>query len=350
MAGPRASHGERKEPPASPAARHGGETLLERAGTAAAGISSVGSGSPRRKALLQYLLAGLIFGFLLFFVARQWNRLPDFDWRFSPGWLALSAVCVASFYALQSELWRVVIRSLGEQIDARAGRSLWGKSLLARYVPTNVLMVVGRVVMAERHGVPKRVTLASIAYELALAFGTAVMLGAYFVIDLPDLAEQAARFAVLAVVPAVLVAVHPRVFRPMVDFALGKLGREPLPSVLPYHRVLALCLAYCVCWVLIGLGLYAFAAALHPLDLADLPYVAASYPVAFCVAVLTFIVPSGIGTRDAALATAMSAVLAGTVATAIAVAFRIFQTLVELLYVATVVALGRSSRPRRRRG
>ena len=336
MAGPRASGGERKEP------RDTQSTLLERAGTAAAGISSLGAANPRRRATLQYGLAGLIFGFLVLFVARQWNRLPDFDWRFSPAWLVLSAVCVGSFYALQGELWRVVLRSLGEHIDAAPGRAVWGKSLLARYVPTNVLMVVGRVVMAERHGVAKRVTLASIVYELALTVGTAVMVGAYFVIDLPRLAGQPARFAVLLVIPAVLVAVHPRVLRPAADLALRKLGREPLPKVLPYARVLSLCLAYVVCWLLIGLGLFAFASALHPIDLADLPYVGASYPVAYCVAVLTFVVPSGIGTRDAALATAMTAVLAGTVATAIAVAFRIFQTLVELLYVAAVVTLDRS--------
>ena len=338
MASPRASHRKREEPAEPPA------SLLERAGSAAAGISSVGAGSPRKKALLQYGLAALIFGFLVFFVARQWNQLPDFDWRFSPARLALSLVCVALFYTVQGELWRVVLSSLGERIDAGPGRAVWGKSLVARYVPTNVLMLVGRVVMAERYGVPKRVTFASVVYELAFALGTAVIVGAYFAIDLPGFADQPARLAVLGVIPAVLLAIHPRVFGPVVNLALGKLGREPLPRVLAYGRGLVLCVAYAGCWVLIGLGLYAFAAALHPVDLSDLPYIAASYPVAFCVAVLTFIVPGGIGTRDAALATAMTAVLAGTVATAIAVAFRIFQTLVELLYVATVVALDRGGR------
>lgn len=316
-------------------------TLLERAGEAASGVSSLGSGNPRRRALVQYGLAALIFGFLIFFVARQWGQLPDFDWRFEPGWLALSAVCVAAFYTAQGELWRAIVASLGEHIDARPGRAVWGKSLLARYVPTNVLMVVGRIVMAEKHGVPKRVTLASVVYEVGLGFGTAVMVGAYFVIELPDLQGQPARFAVLALVPMVLTGFHPRVFAPVANFLLGKLGREPLPTVLPFGRVLELCLAYTLTWGAIGLGLFAFAAGLHPLDLSDLPYVAASYPVAFCVAVLTFIVPSGIGTRDAALATAMAAVLAGAVATAIAVAFRIFQTIIELAYVATVSALER---------
>ena len=316
-------------------------TLLERAGEAASGVSSLGAANPRRKAALQYGLAALIFGFLIVFVARQWSQLPDFDWHFEPGWLALSAVCVAGFYAMQAELWRGIVASLGEHIDARPARALWGKSLLARYVPTNVLMLVGRIVMAEKHGVPKRVTLASVVYELGIGFGTAVMVGAYFVIELPDLQGQPGRFAVLALVPIVLTGFHPRVFAPVVNFGLGKLGREALPTVLPFGRVLELCLGYTLSWGLIGLGVFAFAAGLHPLDLSDLPYVAASYPVAFCVAVLTFIVPSGIGTRDAALATAMAAVLAGAVATAIAVAFRIFQTLIELAYVAAVTALER---------
>jgi multisubunit Na+/H+ antiporter MnhB subunit len=94
----------------------------------------------------------------------------------------------------------------------------------------------------------------------------------------------------------------------------------------------------------IGVGLYAFAKALYPLPASDFPYVAAAYPVAFCVAVLTFIVPSGLGTRDAALAVAMAAVVDETVATAIAVAFRIFQTAIELLYVGIAVAMDRRGR------
>ncbi len=84
--------------------------------------------------------------------------------------------------------------------------------------------------MAERYGVTKRVCLASIIYELILGFGTAVIVGAYFVIKLPSLQDQPARWAILAVIPAVLIVLHPRVCGPLANFALGKLGREPLPQ------------------------------------------------------------------------------------------------------------------------
>jgi hypothetical protein len=330
-----------RKPPADDGAA---PTLLERAGTAAAGMGAVGPRHPGARLALPWGLVVLIFGFLLVFVLRQWNQLPDYDWRFRPGWLAVSALTVGAFYVIQGELWRAIVRSLGARIEPRQARAVWGKSLIARYVPTNMLMVVGRAVMAERHGVPRRVTLASMAYELGLGVCTAVIVGAYFVIELPRLEDQSARYAIVVVVPLAFAALHPRVFAPAANFLLRKLGREPLPRAMPFGHVIRFALLYLVAWASIGVAVFAFASALHPVDAADFPYVATAYPVAFCVAVLTFIVPSGLGTRDAALATALAAVLAGTVATAIAVALRIFQTAVELLYVGVVAALGRRGR------
>src|SRR5919106_163496 len=193
-------------------------------------------------------VAPLIFGFLIFFVIRQWNDLPDFDWHFQPAWLALSGLATFLFYALQCELWRRILHALGEDLRPRPARAIWGKSILARYVPTNALMVVGRIVMAERDGVTKRVCLASIVYELGLGFGTAVMVGAYFVIELPDLQDEPARYAVLGLIPVVLAALHPLVFFPLANLGLRKLGRDPLPRALPFGRVLQLALLYVGCW------------------------------------------------------------------------------------------------------
>jgi hypothetical protein len=318
------------------------QTLLERAGETAAGLGSLGEGRPRTRRALEIGIGVLVVGFLVAFVATQWGRLPDYDWDFRPVWLLVSAVGVALFYAIQCEAWRAILGSLGEHLDARTARAIWGKSLVARYVPTNALLVVGRVVMAERHGVSKRGCLASIVYEAGLAIVTAVMVGAYFVITLPRLEGQPARYAILVVVPLALVGLHPRVFRRLADFALRKLGRATLPATLPLGRVLELALLYLAGWIAIGVGVVAFTASVHPLDLEDVAYTAAAYPVAFCVAVVTFVVPGGLGTRDAALAVSLAAVLPGAVATAIAVGFRIFQTVIELMYVAAVTALGRA--------
>ena len=52
--------------------------------------------------------------------------------------------------------------------------------------------------------------------------------------------------------PVALIALHPRIFKPVTDWALGKLGREPLPKALPYAMVLLLVPAYLIGWLLVA--------------------------------------------------------------------------------------------------
>jgi hypothetical protein len=205
--------------------------------------------------------------------------------------------------------------------------------------------VVGRVVMAERLGVSRRVCLASMVYELGLALSAAVLVGAYFVITMPALEHVSVRYAVVAVVPLALVTLHPRVFRPVANAIFRKLGRAPLPATLSFTRVVVLLAVYVLSWAAVGTGVFAFASALHPVGAADFPYVAAAQAVAFGVAVVTFVAPSGLGTRDAALAAALAVVLPLAVATAIAVAFRLFQIAVELGFVGVVALIARRGGP-----
>jgi glycosyltransferase 2 family protein len=316
------------------------KTTLEKMGAVAADLGSGDHISPRAKRLIGFGLVILIFAFLIGFIVSQASKLPDYDWQFEPGWLLLAALGASAMLVGQGECWAVILRSLGGQIDGTPRRAVYAKSLVARYVPTSVLMVVGRVVLAEKYGVPRRVSLASIVYEAGIAVCSAVLVGAYFVITMPRLEDQPARYAILVIVPLALAVLHPRVFEPIANRVLRKLGREPLPRVLGFGRVLEIMGLYLLTWLAIGCAVFAFASALHPVDASDFPYIAASYPVAFCVAVLTFIVPSGLGTRDAALATALSAVMPAAVATAIAVAFRLLQVALEMVYVAVTTGLG----------
>lgn len=322
-----------------------GRTLLERAGEAAAGIGSVGEDRPRLRNAIQLGAGILILVFLVAVVVSQAGKLPDYDWRFAPGWLVLAFASVGFAYVWGGELWRWILLSLGDELDRPRARSIYAKSLLARYVPTSMLMVVGRVVMAERFGVRKRSCLASIVYEMALSIAAAVILGAYFFITLPRFEGAPARFAVLLIVPIALAALHPRVFAPLSTWGLRKLGREPLTEVLPFSRVVLIAGGYLIHWTAWGLGVYAFASALRPLDAGDVPFIVASYSVAFCAAAATFIIPGGLGTREAALAAALQTVMPFRAALAVSVAFRLFQFVVEAVYLSASILLGRRGGP-----
>ena len=292
-------------------------------------------------------LASLILVCLLAFLVTRWRSLPDYEWRFSPGWLMLGVGATASCYVLQGELWRALLGALNEKIEPRSARAVWAKSLLARYIPTSIFLVVTRVALASRHGVRRRVCLVSVVYELALGLSAAGILASYFIVTVPALEGRPGRFAVLGVIPLAFVALHPRFFKPLADFVLRKFGRPELDEVLPLSTVSVFMLFYVVSWLLMGVGLLAFAASLHPISAGESPYVVASYSVGFIVAVLTFVVPGGLGTRDATVAASLAATVPGPVATAIALGFRLLETAVELVYLAVTVTIARREvRPR----
>jgi hypothetical protein len=220
----------------------------------------------------------------------------------------------------------------------------WGQPLLARYVPGSVLYVLGRVLLSERAGVPRRITIASIVYEQAISATSGVAFAAYFVISHPDLQGQPLRWAVLLVIPALIAILHPRVFGPLADRALRAFGREPLPAVISLRGVVSLLAFYTLNWGVVALGVYCVARSVSTIPLSDIPIVGSAQAVGYVAALATLVAPAGLGVRDAAFAWAVKVAVPANsfaIGSLIAIAVRGVLTVVELIYVGAVTALGK---------
>ncbi len=303
--------------------------------------------APLRHAV--WLLIGILVAvFVGIEVLSQVHHLPSYHWRFRPGWLALAFVCFMLFEAVQAELWRRILRALHGDILAQRAWAIWCVSLLARYVPTQLLMVLSRVALCEREDVPRRISLASIAYEFFLVVGAAVALSVAFVIGLPQLAHTPARWLLLAGPLALLVAVHPRVFGRVAMIILRRVGSEPLPETIPFARCLAFAAGYAVSFVVAGFGVYAFARSLHTIAPSHIPLMLTAYAVGYCGAVVAFFIPGGLGVREGATASVLDTALPFSAAVTAAVGVRLMQTAIELLYagLAELVARRVEAAPR----
>ncbi|MDQ6749513.1 MAG: hypothetical protein M3Z33_01965, partial [Actinomycetota bacterium] len=168
----------------------------------------------------------------------------------------------------------------------------------------------------------------------------AVIVGAYFFVSLPSLSGDPERFAALLLPVIALVALDPRVFHRLADFALARMGREPLPLSLSRGRVLCFLILYALAMIVAGFGVYAFARAIHPVGGSHLVSVVASYSVGFAVSLIAFVLPGGLGAREAAMAAALSPAIGFTVGIAVAIAVRLEQMVIEVAFagVAPLVA------------
>lgn len=287
----------------------------------------------------------LVAGCLAFALATQWSKLPDIAWRFRPGWLALSLVGLVAFQWMHIELWRGMLHSLGGTLSPWKGRSIWSTTLLARYVPTSALMAVGRIALSEREGVPKRVSTASVVYEVAFTFTAAVAVSTYLVLTLPAFEEHTLRWLVLIIPVAGLLVLHPRFFHALVDRVLRRFGREPLPISLAFPSVLAFFALFVVSFLVAGISVLAMTHALYDVPASDTTVLVASYSLGFAAGVIGFVLPGALGAREAGVAVAVAAVVPTAVALAVALVVRLVQVGVELLFAAVMPVIARR-RPR----
>jgi hypothetical protein len=320
------------------------QPLLHRIGEAGARFGTKPPRSRGVRLAIQIGLAVLIFGFLVLTVINQWSEIQSEGLHFQVAWLLPGVLVIVVYFVFSAYGWDLTLRFLGYGIGFGRAQVAWGQPLLARYVPGSVLYVLGRVLLSERAGVPRRIALASIVYEQAISATSAIVVAAYFIIKHPDLQGVPERWAVLLLIPLAIFLMHPRVFGPLADRVLRAFGREPLPAVIPLRGIVALVVYYSLNWVVVAFGIYSVARSVTNIPFEDVLLVGSAQAIGYFAALVTLVAPAGLGVRDAAFAWAVKAALPGrsfAVGSLIAIAVRGVMTVAELVYVAGVTALGR---------
>jgi hypothetical protein len=320
------------------------QPFLHRVGEAGSRFGKKPPRSRKVRLALQAGVAVLIFGFLVLTVIDQWSEIQDQGVHFHVGWLIPGIVILPIYFAISALGWDLTLRFMGHHLGVGRAQVAWGQPLLARYVPGSVLYVLGRVLLSEKAGVPRRITIASIVYEQAISATSAIVVAAYFIIKHPDLQGQPLRWGVLLLIPLAIAVLHPKVFGPLANRGLRALGREPLPEVISLRGVIALIVFYSLNWVVVAFGIYCVARSVTHIPFNDLLLVGSAQAIGYFAALVTLVAPAGLGVRDAAFAWAVKAALPSrsfAVGSLIAIAVRGVMTVGELIYVGAVTALGR---------
>jgi hypothetical protein len=303
---------------------------LERAGDFASRVASLDPGDPIMRRGVHVAIALVVLLGIGLAIWGSLSEFPEVDWRFQPVSLSLGVLGILVFLLMNAELWRRLLATLGAQLPPLPATTIWFVSGLGRFVPTSLLTPVIRTAMAEREGVAKRLTLVSVAYEVALSLCAALIVSAYFVVDLPDLQGHWARFLVIALPVIGLIALQPRIFHRLTAKTLERLGRSGAPPALSSRRILEFLALYALVYVLAGLSTYALGQSIYPMGSDDIVTVLGAFAVGTTIGIIAFVVPAGLVAREAGLAVALTPIMPTAPAVAIAVLSRVVQIAVEV--------------------
>ncbi len=284
------------------------------------------------------LVAGLaILGFLAWSIADGWSTIRAYEWDLAPLPFVAGVAVLFVFYAMSGAGFVAILGAMGPTPGRLTTMRIWAVSLLGRYVPGNVLMVVGRVVLLHDRGVPRRVSLAATVYEQALALVAGAAGGVLYL----ALAGGGGATWLVAAIPLGLVFLHPRIFGPVSAWALRAAKREPLPILIGGWRIAGLTAWYLLTAAVAGLGVWLCIRGAAGGDAGDPVEIAAAFLLSFALSMVAFIFPSGLGVREGVFALALAQDLPSGVAVALAVGVRLVLTLVELVFVAGAVIMDR---------
>jgi len=310
------------------------------------------------KRVVGLAVVALILALIGLDLAQSWHTLANYRWQVSAPLVALAFVGFVAQTLSYPLVWRSVLRRLGYVLPLPKSVRIYLASEFVRYIPGNVWHVLTRILWAEREGIPKSIGFISITVELvtklaggALVFAVTLLfwpnvalLGQLDVLGSKAIGGKATLFIGLAAIPVLLVLLQPRLLAWLLNRALKLMRKPALTIPMRYRDVLAITGWWCVSWLVGGSAFYLLlmgiagsgAAGGVGWSLLTLALCIGIYALGWDIGFLSFITPSGLGFREAAIILLLGlAAVTPTVALATVIAFlsRILATLAELLCV-----------------
>ena len=291
-----------------------------------------------------FVVALIPLAILGYVLHQSWQGLPEE--MLVPAWdrVALGVALQWASAAGCALQWRAILGALGMRLSPAEALHIHFYSQVGKYLPGKALLVVGKVVLATRQGLPLRGVTASVVYDQVLF----LLSGAVTALILATVASADVigryRPLVLAVCVAGMALLHPAVIGRIFEIVRRVSRTElALPS-LPYRTTLRLLATYAVPWLVAGIGFYFFVSAFVELVPRALPDMAAVVIASVIIGFIAVFAPAGIGVREAALSGLLALYFALPVAVAVAFAYRVAATAVDAASAVVALALSPAAR------
>lgn len=291
------------------------------------------------------LVVVAVIGYVGYQLAREWpdvaRTLAHLPWPR----LVLSCVAVTAGVLLGPLVWHSMVSDVGEPVRVRDSGKVYLVGQLGKYVPGSVMAFLMQVELARTMGVSRTRSMTASLLTAGIAIVASLVAGT---LAIPAFLHNEPRLLWLFVLlPVGLAMLHPVLLTYVVNRLLRLIRRHPLRRRLSWHAIGRATGVSVLIYVLYGVHLYALVGALPSARGTSGGVVfllcVGGMGLAMTAGLMAFILPSGIGAREAVIVAALLAVATYGQALALAIVSRLMFTVVELASAGAAAAFARSS-------
>jgi len=281
-------------------------------------------------AVSAYALYGMFRG------GQQGLTFEQLRAHLTPGVFLNASLVYAADLALAITGWILIMGTLSEYWDWPQHARVYCINSVTRRLPGSMWYLLGRVVMYEKQGIPRSLTLiaSGIEYIVTLLGGLLVAILAWPIV------LSGSRISPLWLIAALFAGgllLNPPALRAIVK----RLSPQTHALNLRYRHLIGWIVFYGLVWCGGGGILFVLAQALHPLPLAALPAIMGVWATSALLPQLLTFMPFGLGVQEVTLSALLSPFVGSTEAIVVALLMRIVLTLNEVLWacIAWVIRL-----------
>jgi hypothetical protein len=235
-------------------------------------------------------------------------------------------------------LWGMILQTLGETITNSDARKIWIASLVLKYLPGKIWNSASRLYVAKkRYNIRIARTTMGIYLEIILNHSASFVIVGCAAIRYSDMFGFE-NYPILFLLPGfVLISLYPPFIQKIFGMILKLLKREEITIEATYFQMVKLLIYYFLRWIVLGITLFGFARSIVPIPIGNFFYLLGAGAFSVSAGVLTFIMPGGIGVREALLILLLSKIMPRVDALIISIISRIGQIIAEIIIVGIVL-------------
>jgi len=291
------------------------------------------TGKIRLKNTLSILVVSFILFYLFNFLYKNWCAVSAFDFRLHYNYLVISLILLFVYFLLRAGCWKIILKKMGIVLSMRKSMKVSFLSMMGRYLPGKVWMVVGKIYLSGKEGVPQKEAFSSVVMEIVLEMVTSIFFFFFYlfsVMEQPLLSPKVIySLGILMVLGGSFL--HPKIFYKIINNFLLKWKGEKVKECISYMDIIQLFVFYTIIILCQGGAFYFFVNTICYVPVDKILGLTGSLAVAGVVGTLSVFTPSGLGVREGVLALLLSSYIASPVAVLVALLARLWVTVVEVV-------------------
>lgn len=268
----------------------------------------------------RWILIAAVIVFAGYYFARQWSGVQT-------ALKAISALSIVCSFVVQilglfagTLAWVSLLNGLGPKVPVVRGAQIALVGGLGKYVPGSLWAYVLQMELGRAHGIVRGRVLVASLYAAGVGVVASLVLGG---LAMPTvMAGHRDLLWLFLLLPVGLACLHPKVMTWLATLILRIFKRPPLPYTVAFTTVIRAFLLTLLSYALYGLHLWFLVNALVDPDAKILLLLTGAISLGFTIGLFAFVLPSGIGAREAILIGAMTLVLSQSAASAVSLVSR----------------------------